>query len=192
MKLTRKKIEENQDSICRLLRGTEREGIDDLIVWLEEETDFFTAPASSKTERHGCYEGGLADHSANVYSIFRQKAVQFSLDLEDDEIVIASLLHDLCKANFYTPNTLKNGKVSEAKPYSIEEAFPMGHGEKSAYLAAKYIPLTDNEALLIRWHMGPFEKEWEFYGDKVKKACPAIIAFHNADHEASTYLDGSG
>ncbi len=189
MKLTKKQLKENQAGICQLLRETEREGIEDLIGWMEDETDFFTAPASSKPERHGCHEGGLANHSANVYAVFEQKARQYGLGLTDDEIVIASLLHDLCKANFYTPNTLKNGKISEAKPYAIEDAFPMGHGEKSAYLASKYIPLTNNEALLIRWHMGPFEKEWEFYGDKVKKACPAIVAFHHADHEASTYLD---
>ena len=33
----------------------------------------------------------------------------------------------------------------------------MGHGEKSMYLAMKYIQLTDEEALAIRWHMGGYD-----------------------------------
>ena len=46
-----------------LLRETKREGIEDLIKFLEN-SDFFTAPASTKF--HGDYEGGLWEHSLKV------------------------------------------------------------------------------------------------------------------------------
>ena len=41
-----------------------REGADKLLAYLES-SDFFTAPAS--TRYHGNYEGGLCQHSLNVY-----------------------------------------------------------------------------------------------------------------------------
>ena len=189
MKLTKKQIKENKAGITQILRDTDREGIDDLIEWLENDTDYFTAPASTRPDYHGCQPGGLAQHSANVYMILLQKARQFDLELEDDEIVISSLLHDVCKVNTYKPNMLKSGKLSEAKPYVVEDDLPMGHGEKSAYLVTQHIDLTRNEALLNRWHMGPFDEAWENYENKVGKVYPAIYAFHNADQEASKYLD---
>ena len=43
-----------------------RDGIDNLMDWLENDTDFFTSPAS--TRYHGSYEGGLVEHSLNVFN----------------------------------------------------------------------------------------------------------------------------
>lgn len=45
-----------------------REGSDSLLDWLEH-SDFFVAPAS--TRYHGCYEGGLLQHSLNVYDCLK-------------------------------------------------------------------------------------------------------------------------
>ena len=43
-----------------------REGSDKLLEYLlSKSCDFFTAPAS--TRFHGAYEGGLVEHSLNVY-----------------------------------------------------------------------------------------------------------------------------
>ena len=41
-----------------------REGADKLLEFLQK-SDFFTAPSS--TRYHGAYEGGLVQHSVNVY-----------------------------------------------------------------------------------------------------------------------------
>lgn len=38
-----------------------------------------------------------------------------------------------------------------------DDPFPFGHGEKSAYIISKFIKLTDEEALAIRWHMGAWD-----------------------------------
>ncbi len=186
------KVRQYEADITQLLRDTGRQGIDSLIDWLETETDYFNAPASSRPDYHGCHPCGLVEHSANVYTIFLQKVMQYNLDVADDEVVIASLLHDVCKVNQYRPNKLKSGKMSEAKPYVIKDDLPVGHGEKSLYLVGKHIDLTGTEALLIRWHMGPFDESWQFYENKVGNACPAIYAFHNSDQEAAKYVDRKG
>ena len=47
---------------------SDREGKDALRAWLTgSECDFFTAPASTKY--HGNYEGGLCEHSLDVYDM---------------------------------------------------------------------------------------------------------------------------
>ena len=51
-----------KDAVAKTIQ---RDGIDNLMEWLENETDFFKAPAS--TRYHGSYEGGLLEHSLNVY-----------------------------------------------------------------------------------------------------------------------------
>ena len=45
-------------------KNIHRDGIDELMNWLENETDFFTAPAS--TRFHCAEPGGLCLHSLNV------------------------------------------------------------------------------------------------------------------------------
>ena len=60
-----------KEKFLELLRSTNREGIEDLIKFMEESTDFFTAPAS--TRFHGDHEGGLLEHSLKVYEILNEK-----------------------------------------------------------------------------------------------------------------------
>ena len=44
----------------------QRRGAEKLLEWLQSDSsDFFTAPSS--TRFHGAYEGGLVEHSLNVY-----------------------------------------------------------------------------------------------------------------------------
>ena len=189
MKLAKKQLEKNKKKIIELLEETARPGIDNIINWLENDTDFFTAPASTRLDYHGSHEGGLAQHALNVYETFEAKAGMYDLNLKPEERTIASICHDMCKINTYIPNILKSGNISGAKPYVVEDALPLGHGEKSVYLVSRHIELTTNEALLIRWHMGPFDAEWENHENKVISICPAIYAFHTADQEASKYMD---
>ena len=51
-------------------KNIHRPGAEKLLAWLEG-TDFFTAPAS--TRFHAAYEGGLLDHSLNVYNVLISK-----------------------------------------------------------------------------------------------------------------------
>ena len=84
-----------KEEFLKLLRSVKRDGIEDLIKFIES-TDFFTAPAS--TRFHGDYEGGLVAHSLKVYEILKEKVVNASIkiDVSEDTIKIVALLHDIC------------------------------------------------------------------------------------------------
>ena len=87
-------INEQKELFINLLRSTNREGIEDLIDFLENKSDFFTAPASSKF--HNNFEGGLLDHTLNVYKNFKKLLEMKNIQMEEDSIIITSLCHDLC------------------------------------------------------------------------------------------------
>lgn len=134
-----------------------RPGAAELLEWLES-TDFFEAPAS--THYHGSYTGGLVEHSLNVYYELIGAGRVPGVPTAETYAVVA-LLHDICKADFYAKST-KNQKNSDGEwetvpCYTVREKFPFGHGEKSAFLAQRFMPLTDAEALAIRWHMGAYD-----------------------------------
>lgn len=167
-----------------------RDGIDDLMAWLES-TDFYSAPSS--TRYHGAEPGGLAAHSIAVYNRLKQKQT----DETDETIAIASLFHDLCKCNFYkqTFRNVKNevtGKWEKVPSYDIDDKFPLGHGEKSMFIIMKFMKLTDEEALAIRWHMGFSAVEQQFEKPAMAKAmqiCKLVIRLQESDTEAS-FWDG--
>src|SRR4051812_23029283 len=87
-----------------------REGADKLLEYmLSKSSDFFTAPAS--TRFHGAYEGGLLEHSLNVYDCLndylsrdRVKST-YNINYDEESIAIAALLHDICKINIYKVGT---------------------------------------------------------------------------------------
>lgn len=177
------------DDFVELLRTTNRDGIEELIRYLQEETDFFTAPAS--TEYHGAFAGGLLMHSINVCAELRLDPN--SKVYPTETLIIVALLHDICKANCYRTekrNVKENGGWVEKQIYVFEDELPLGHGEKSLYLASKFIKLSDEEAAAIRWHMGAFDCAFRG-GDRGLNAAyekyPLAVLLHMADMRA-TYL----
>lgn len=194
----------NIERFEQLLRSTNREGIDDLIAFIQK-SDFYTAPAS--TRYHSCHEGGLLEHSLNVYDRLKAKlndeVWKSNLDIEEDTIIIVSLLHDLCKTYFYTTEfrnkkiysengTKKDGNGRydwETVPsYTIDDKFPMGHGEKSMFMIERFVRLSKAEAMAVRWHMLWTEPR-ECYNSigKAIQLYPLVLALNEADLEA-TYL----
>nr|WP_303243976.1 HD domain-containing protein [uncultured Cellulosilyticum sp.] len=183
-------IDKNRELIIDLLKSTKREGIDDVIGFLCT-SDFFTAPAS--TRFHSCHEGGLAEHSLNVYKALCNKLDVQTLygEYKQDTLIIAALLHDICKANFYKVemrNTKQNGVWVQVPYYTVDDKSPLGHGEKSVMILQSYIKLTKDELYAIRWHMG-FSEVKENYNSvgAAFKQYPLALALHEADLEA-TYL----
>ena len=182
-----------KEEFINLLKSTKREGIENLIAFLEK-TDFFTAPAS--TRFHGAYEGGLLEHSMKVYEILDKKIKQTYLDINIDDatIKIVALLHDICKLNFYKVD-YRNAKnelgVWEKVPYyTIEDTIPYGHGEKSVMMITEYLKLTAEEKYAIRWHMG-FTEPKEVYntiGAAFKKY-PLALLLYEADLESTYFFD---
>lgn len=178
-----------------LLSSTQRPGIWQLITYLEKETDFFTAPASTKY--HGACQGGLLDHSLAVYDNLLKMTKLYSLNCAADSLVICALLHDLCKANFYRQGirnrkNVNTGKWEQVEVYEINDQMPLGHGEKSVMIAQQYISLTPEEMLAIRWHMGGFDVTAAGVGGRslsLAMSCyPLVAALHMADL-ATCYFD---
>ena len=81
-----------------------RNGFEDLLEWLEK-SDFYIAPASTKY--HLSEKGGLLRHSLNVYDEMKRLCSTYShaVRVSEESIAIMALLHDLCKVNFYKPDT---------------------------------------------------------------------------------------
>lgn len=168
-----------------------RPGSERLLDWMVNNTDFFTAPAS--TRFHGACECGLVMHSLNVYHALHD---MYYTDEESEEtFAIIALLHDLCKANFYKVGTrnVKNeetGKWEKIPCYQIDDLFPYGHGEKSVFLIERFMKLRTAEAIAIRWHMGGFDdaaRGGSFAISAAYDKYPLAVKLHIADLHA-TYL----
>ena len=181
-------------------RDINREGAAELLSYLESKaSDFFTAPASLRY--HGAYEGGLVEHSVNVYECLteylsrgRVKEV-YGMDYGAESVAIAALLHDVCKINCYKPGTRnvkdENGKWQSVPSYDYDDKLPYGHGEKSVYIITGYMRLSREEAFAIRYHMG-FSgiEDKRNIGDALERF-PLAFALNVADMEATYFLEGS-
>jgi len=178
--LVQDEIKKNRKEILELLHSVKREGMDGLIDWYEK-AGFFRAPASSM--HHGNFEGGLAAHSYKIFQEFEKRLQSYSFGVPRESRIVAAFGHDACKISDYHPNILKNGEVSDKKPYKVVDSFPLGHGEKSVFLLQRYIDLSEKEAMLIRWHMGPYDPAWEDYKEKICKYFPEAVLFHHVDME---------
>lgn len=187
---------ENKERFIELLRSTKREGIEDLIEWLET-TDFYVAPASTKF--HGNYKGGLLEHSLNVYDTLKDEVSNImskteKIKINEDTIILVALLHDLCKTNLYKVEyrNTKNeyGQWVKVPYYAIEDNEPYGHGEKSVMLASQFIKLTLEEMYSIRWHMGFTEgkEQYNYISATYNKYELAVLA-HVADLKASYLME---
>ncbi|MBQ8824328.1 MAG: HD domain-containing protein [Ruminococcus sp.] len=177
-----------------------RRGADNLLAWLKsEDSDFFTAPSS--TRYHGSYEGGLVEHSVNVYECLKdylsreRTKTHYGMNYSDETIAISALLHDLCKVNFYAVD-YRNAKnehgIWEKVPYyTIKDQMPYGHGEKSVYMISGFMRLSREEAFAIRYHMGFSGIEDKNTIGRALEMFPLALALNVADMEASYYLEGN-
>lgn len=193
-----------------------RDGVDDLLKFIRR-SDFYTAPAS--TRYHLSEEGGLLQHSLNVYYCLSQKRRnpiwdEYFAGVSDETIAIIALLHDLCKTYFYEKE-MKNQKVydkaalvvlepwqikhdskgdfawMEVPTYVVNNKYPMGHGAKSIFIIQHYIKLTEIEMMCIYWHMGAYGLNDKQCNElgEAIEKYPLILALQEADMEASHLME---
>jgi hypothetical protein len=188
----------NQERFLEIYQNTiTREGADKLLDFLLK-SDFFTAPAS--TRYHGAHEGGLLEHSLNVYDCLvdilnrpRMKDL-YKIEYPEESVAIAGLLHDICKVNFYKTSFRnvkdETGKWVSAPYYTIEDNLPYGHGEKSVYIVSGFLRLTRDEAFAIRYHMGFSGTEDTNNVGRALEMFPLAYAVCCADMEAAFLMEG--
>ena len=194
-----------RDEFCNLLTSTGREGMPALLQYIVEKTDFFIAPSSTKY--HDAVAGGLLHHSLKVYHNLVALSKTFECEIPaDSSLIIIGLLHDLCKANVYKltkkqlPRKDDKGELildpygkkiwDDTLTYEVVDQFPAGHGEKSVILILRYIQLTDEEIMAIRWHMGAYDDVKQSYGGNLaltnaSEKYPITVLTHMADLSAS-------
>lgn len=196
--------EDNKQRFCELLRSTGRENVEYVIEDLES-YGFFDAPASARN--HFNHPGGLVEHSLNVYDaamMLREGIIRRRPDLEKklpaDAVVIASLLHDVCKADIYNLVTRKRkneiGVWEETQEYEVSYSrMPVGHGEKSVVMLLRMgLDLEDDEICAIRWHMGPWAvdtssiEQDKSYRQSIANS-PLLPLIHTADTIASQIFE---
>jgi len=184
--LTDLDIKLNKEKFCDLLRDIDRENCDveGLISYLED-TDFFTAPASTKY--HCSFPGGLCEHSLNVYFALKNlvhgvqdmfNSVSEKYEVDENSLLIVGLLHDLNKINFYEEYA-KNEKVYSkygkkydelgnfdwvaTKAYKVKEAQDrklLGNKGNISYIrASQFLQLTTEEMFALMYQYSAVDRE---------------------------------
>ena len=197
-------VDANRKRFCEILRATGRCGVEEVLAGLEA-LGFFSAPAS--TRFHLAEEGGLCQHSLNVYDEARLIKVlqcrlrpQLEARLADDSVAVVSLLHDVCKAEVYKKEIKHrkvNGKWEDYEGYAVDySSFPLGHGEKSVIRLLRWgLDLTEDEMLAIRWHMHAWSlsdsPEDSANFNKASERCPLLAILIAADGLSARILETS-
>lgn len=187
-----------------LLLSTGREGIENVIVELGK-LGFFEAPASTKF--HLSKPQGLLEHSMNVCRValrIREEMIGIRPELANrlpvESVILASLLHDVCKADIYMPSTIykKNneGKWDKLPGYEVDYSnMPLGHGEKSVIMLQMWgLKLTIDEILAIRWHMTAWDLAFQSPEQKAnlnmaRTTTPLCTVIQTADGLSTNLLE---
>lgn len=169
-------MEDKKERFKKLLRSTGSEGIEKVITYLEK-SGFFLAPASTK--HHLSFDGGLLEHSLNVYDMamaLRKSIVGLKPEMDEKlpekSIIIAALLHDTSKANIYKKaQKWKKDEQNRWVSYDSYETdyhrMPVGHGEKSVIMLLSLgLKMTVDEIVAIRWHMGAWDLAFQSFEAK--------------------------
>lgn len=193
-----------KEEFLKLLRSTKRDGVDYVIEDLED-LGFFKAPASTKF--HLNHEGGLVEHSVNVCNAalgIRKTMIEMDDSLREllplNSVIVASLLHDVCKADIYKSVMKKEknqfGNWVDVPGYDVDYSnFPLGHGEKSIIVLLRSgLDVTDEEIMAIRWHMNAWDLPFQSADiknnyNKAKEICPLVSLIQAADCLASNLIE---
>lgn len=174
-----------------VVQNIHREGVEDLMQWLCR-TDFFKAPAS--TRYHGCYGGGLAQHSLNVYAQLTKLCKWFECEASLESIAIVALFHDLCKVGCYKTEMRwrkdANNRWEQYPTWKFEEDYCFGgHGAKSVYLIQNFMKLTPEEAAAINAHMGAWDATTYSNPTAVYQCNKLAWLLHVADEAANFIVE---
>lgn len=200
-------IEENKKRFIELLSTVDRNGIEGLIEYLQT-TDFFEAPRSTKY--HSNFKGGLCKHSLNVYDNLVKLNDMYELELDSESMIIAALLHDLAKVDYYEQYIQNRKHYTEKGPlfddhgrfyweqvsqYRVKDSKERPnvyseHGVCSFLIVNKWIHLTDDETAAIINHHMDMDKSGYVRTDisEIYNRYPLAALLHIADTMA-TYID---
>ena len=144
-----------RSEIIDLLASTEREGIGNVIDYLDQSGFFYRASSAYK---HHNYPGGLAEHSLGTYKLAQVEAELNGLP--KDSVIIAALLHDTCKSDRFW---FKGRMIRQHTPKCEMDG---KHSVRSVIILKNCgLKLNEQERRAIRWHM-----KGEKYHSRYEKA----------------------
>lgn len=144
-----RKIEELvEDTISLIENFCSKERAEKLLKLIEDigQEKYFSAPASSKNDYHNSFPGGLAEHNLNVLMNLKDlvDTFKFSDEITDEEICVASILHDIGKA----ANT-----DGDEFYVAMQEKWKKDKGENYDYsYGSTYFPTNQRTLFLIQKH----------------------------------------
>ena len=187
------KVLDNKQYVVDMLKKTGRDGMDDLIEYMED-CGFFSAPCSGGY--HLSCEFGLVHHTRNVMETAEKLGVSLLGGAEynkiQDSVIIAAALHDLGKMGQfekpnYVKNILKDGNKVGKKPFKTNpDLLYVDHEIRSVAIASMFIDLTEEEQFAILYHNGMYGPlKYSLQG----KETPLYMIIHWADMWASRVLE---
>ena len=169
---------------------------------------FFNITGVVGEPMHSNYEGGLCQHSLNVYDALCNLANMYAPNKYDySSLIVVALLHDLAKVNFYEKYIMNKKHYHPAGTkhdnqgnfdWIAEEAFKVRdakerflggeHGFNSMIIANRYIPMTYEETLaILHHHCGQGESKQLTDLSAILNKYPLITLLHMADF-MSTFI----
>jgi len=164
---------------------TRKDEFNDLIDFLENETAWLSAPAS--TRFHLCRESGLLEHSINVAeTLIRLKNTLYPI-IDDESCVIVALFHDLGKVGMpEAPLYLKNQDYQKHSGFGAKHPYNYNTNLtylsvpiRSLYLALPFISLSQEETQAIAYHDGQYVDDNK---SAAKNECPLSLLLQYADN----------
>jgi hypothetical protein len=163
-----------------------KEEFDRLIEFMETETEFLTAPAS--TRFHMSKEGGLLEHSVNVCETMLRIKHALAPNIDDESCIIVSLIHDLGKVGMPgNPQYIKNKPTEKQQRYGYSASVPYSFNNsltylsvpvRSIYLALPYIHLSEEEVQAVMYHDGQYVDDNK---SVATKETPLLLLLQYAD-----------
>lgn len=184
---------EKYEYLKDLVTSDRRESFLDLMKWIEENTAYLTAPASTKY--HLSIEQGLLEHSVSVCTTMIKLKKLVAPEITDEQCVIVRLLHDLGKAGTDRgPQYIENEPTERQKQYGYKANPPYlynkdllwsEHEIRSLFLISNFgFKLKEEEFYAIAYHNEPWtEQKSAFRKNKV------MTLLQNADYYSALYLE---
>ena len=187
--------QKNFDDFMTIVQSIQFKRSPDKLLQYLTQSDFFYAPAARS--HHDAQQGGLYNHSKKVYNAMRILNKVSKNKTDDQSLFYMGFGHDICKINIYKEKQQwfkdQHNKWQSKPGWQIVDPFPVGHGQKSIIIMLKYVQLTNEQMLAIRWHMGGFDN---YVRDQIGKhtyaqaqdATPLTRMLHIADLMAVAIL----
>ena len=158
---------------------TRREQVENFLTFLENNTDFFKAPASTKY--HSAYEGGLLYHSILVTKKMLDLNEALNAGLDEESIIIVGLFHDVGKIGVY--------HWDGSRYEWIGNGTGAPHEVLSLVHTTRFLDLTEDEIHAILYHNGLYTPIGR---NLIGKERPLTLLLHFADMWCSRFEESRG